>query len=771
MDKQNQQVPLQEQINSIIALISSGQTQEALDAAEAKIKDYPNEPILYNISGACYAGLGQLDNAIISYEKALAIKPDYADAHNNLGNALIRLGKLDAAVNSLEKALAIKPDYPDAYFNLGNSFQKLGQLNAAVNSYEKAIAIRPDYVEAHYSLGTTFQELGQLDDAVKSYQKVRQLKPEFAEVHNNLGNVLKELDKQDAALKSYEKAIAIKPDFAEAYFNLAGVLIDIGRIGEAVKSYESALSFDSNNNFFWANFSKNLRNIEFLEFSDTTASCLLEALKKPTVRANDLIKPITSILRHNPTFHRVFEVSKSSNIDEKLNYLTEQLSTIPLLLRLMELCPITDQEVEKLLIQIRLSTLNHLSNNHITSLSLPFYEALALHCFTNEYVFLESNEETLKVDQLESEISLSIGSKENIPVLKITLLAAYRPLHIFSWTEKLLESDSTDTIQRIIIRQIIEVREEQQLRSKIPEINVTENKISQIVREQYEENPYPRWVNLGLSSEPKTIRAVMKDLRVNLDLNKNQFSTSPKILIAGCGTGQHSLRVASSFQNSSVLAVDLSLSSLSYAIRKTKELSVTNIDYMQGDILKLGTLDRKFDIIESAGVLHHMEEPLVGWQVLVDLLKPQGLMRIALYSEIARKNIVEIREFIAKKGYDNSPKDIREFRAEIMNMSTDSNSRIQTIINSKDFYSLSPCRDLLFHVQEHRFTLPQIANALEKMGLIFIGFDCGSQIENQFKAQYPSNEDLFSLQLWHQFEQDHPDTFVGMYQFWVQKNN
>ncbi len=57
------------------------------------------------------------------------------------------------------------------------------------------------------------------------------------------------------------------------------------------------------------------------------------------------------------------------------------------------------------------------------------------------------------------------------------------------------------------------------------------------------------------------------------------------------------------------------------------------------------------------------------------------------------------------------------------------------------------------------------------MGLIFIGFDCGSQIENQFKAQYPSNEDLFSLQLWHQFEQDHPDTFVRMYQFWVQKNN
>ena len=84
LDKQNQQVPLQEQINSIIALISSGQTQEALDAVEVLIKDYPNELVLFNISGACYAGLGQFDTAVKNYKKSLAIKPDYAEAHNNL---------------------------------------------------------------------------------------------------------------------------------------------------------------------------------------------------------------------------------------------------------------------------------------------------------------------------------------------------------------------------------------------------------------------------------------------------------------------------------------------------------------------------------------------------------------------------------------------------------------------------------------------------------------------------------------------------------------
>ena len=53
----------QEKINSIITLFSNGQTQEALNAVETLIKSYPNEPVLFNISGACYADLEQLDNA------------------------------------------------------------------------------------------------------------------------------------------------------------------------------------------------------------------------------------------------------------------------------------------------------------------------------------------------------------------------------------------------------------------------------------------------------------------------------------------------------------------------------------------------------------------------------------------------------------------------------------------------------------------------------------------------------------------------------------
>nr|AAR37916.1 TPR domain protein [uncultured marine bacterium 560] len=235
-------ISMQTEIKSVISLYSNGQIQEALDSVGALIKDYPNEPLLYNISGICYKAIGQRDAAVKSFENALAIKQDFADAHNNLGVTLQELGQLEAAVKHYEEALAIRPDYAEAHNNFGVTLQELGQLEAAVKHYEEALAIRPDYAEAHNNLGITLKELGQLDAAVESYKKTIVIKPNFAEAHNNLGITLKELGQLDTAVKSYEKALAIKPNFAEAHNNLGNVFKDLGQLDTAVKSYEKALA-------------------------------------------------------------------------------------------------------------------------------------------------------------------------------------------------------------------------------------------------------------------------------------------------------------------------------------------------------------------------------------------------------------------------------------------------------------------------------------------------------------------------------------------------
>ena len=233
-------------IDSIIALFSSEKFQDALDAIEELIVDNPKDALLFNIRGACFAGLDQKNLAIENYEKAIALNPGYAKAHYNLAGALYELHDFHASILSYQDALAIEPDYAEAHNNLGNVFKEVGQLDAALKSYKKAVTLKPDYVEAYYSLGATFYDSEKLEEAVDCYSKVVQLKPNLSLIHNDLGNILRELGRPDKAVLSYEKAILIDPDFFEVYFNLGVTFQDMKDHSNSVYYYKKAVENNDN---------------------------------------------------------------------------------------------------------------------------------------------------------------------------------------------------------------------------------------------------------------------------------------------------------------------------------------------------------------------------------------------------------------------------------------------------------------------------------------------------------------------------------------------
>ena len=145
-------------------------------------------------------------------------------------------------------------------------------------------------------------------------------------------------------------------------------------------------------------------------------------------------------------------------------------------------------------------------------------------------------------------------------------------------------------------------------------------------------------------------------------------------------------------------------------------------------------------------------------------------MKIGLYSEIARRHINSGRSLIREKGYTASSEDIRLCRQDIIAGGEGGNREMSKLSNGDEFFNLSNCRDLLFHVQEHRFTLPQIETALQDFKLKFLGFEMRDQrAVRKFSKTHPSKQALTSLSLWHKFELENPDTFGSMYQFWCQK--
>ena len=189
--------------------------------------------------------------------------------------------------------------------------------------------------------------------------------------------------------------------------------------------------------------------------------------------------------------------------------------------------------------------------------------------------------------------------------------------------------------------------------------------------------------------------------------------------------------------------------------RKTLELGIKNIEYKQADILDLGRLNKQFDIIESGGVLHHMDDPMAGWKVLTDCLKPGGLMNIGLYSEMARQPHIKIIDEIREQGIGSSDIEMRSFRDMIIKSDK---SHHKQVLRFPDFYTLSELRDLFFHVQEDRFTILKIKDHLDKLGLKFCGFET-KEIVSHFQQTNTGKEDLYNLDKWQAYEETNPRAF------------
>ena len=430
---------------------------------------------------------------------------------------------------------------------------------------------------------------------------------------------------------------------------------------------------------------------------------------------------------------------------------------------------IPDLQLELLFREIRKFFLENIMGLQLSRKHLKFLESLALHCFTNEYVYLETDAETDLVQSLEGIICSKLKENNQPSDSQVICIACYRELAGFDWRGRLTFKEEFVELKR---RLIDEPALESKLTSQIPKLGGITNAGSVQVRKQYEESPYPRWVGIGLARYDPTVRGKDNKLHtifgeIGLKIPKSDPNKilNPEILVAGCGTGQHAIKTASRFENCEVLAIDLSLASLAYARRRTNELGLTNIRYMQADLLELNRLGCSYDIIECVGVLHHMDDSIEGWRVLADILRPNGMMKIGLYSMLARKNIQTYREIISSQEPNISPKRIKELRHKIL-MAEDEN--LKELLLHYDLYSLSTTRDLLFHVREHQFTIREIQRILQELNLEFCGFE-NDKLVDLFTQKYGSDSDLSDLDKWHEFEAENPNSFISMYQFWCQK--
>jgi SAM-dependent methyltransferase len=442
------------------------------------------------------------------------------------------------------------------------------------------------------------------------------------------------------------------------------------------------------------------------------------------------------------------------------------VSNNSLLLAVLKVDKNFDIELELLLTSIRAALLELSCRDDATfnEQTVDFCCALARQCFINEYIFDIAPAEENNLTILRRLIVDQADDVDRIYARRLAVFGCYHPLDSLPENRHLLKRRWPKSFDDVLTLQLREPVAVQDIRSSIPQVTPITNETSSEVRAQYEDNPYPRWVGLPAKTSTLTFdESVRQSFPASSyrPIQKNTFD----MLIAGCGTGQHSVVLSQSFPHARILAIDLSLQSLAYAKQKTQEMGINNIEYAQADILELHRLGRAFDVVSSSGVLHHLRSPEDGWSKLLALVRPNGCMHIGLYSERARTSVVAAQNWLQANGYSFS--NIRSARQALVGLAM-TQPLFKDVFDFRDFYSRGECRDLLFHVQEVNFSMDRIKAFLSENSLQFLGFVINDYSRNLFAKTFSRQEEA-NLDLWDGFEAANPKTFAGMYQFWLQK--
>ncbi len=584
---------------------------------------------------------------------------------------------------------------------------------------------------------------------------------------NQQGEDFLEAGKLQEAETSFLQAIQTDPEYHPTYGNMLEVMTQKKDYAKALEWGILSLQADPENDNYKERIINVFRNSKIVLFNDHLVWAFKECLKIKNAEFAGLQPQWLGRIKQDTNFKKLYKTAAKQNYQKFCKEL-EKIKNLQLFgteffqLGLQKLL-ICNYDFEIILTYLRRWLLESETQ------SLPgmtkenfeeFLMSLALYCFRTEYVFYEEDSEKEKLHALKNKIETK---PDNATEIDLMLYSCYRRFHTLQNAKKLAKDITRkEKYAYFLDTQNNNFLKETQIKKDIKSLTPIKNETSDKVREQYDEFPYPRWQSISLNNSSEAHIAFLGKEKAS-----HLSEKGTKILIAGCGTGRQACEYAQAFSNAEVTAIDLSKANLAYAINKTKEYSLKNIQYFQADISELPTDLGSFDFIVCTGVLHHMADPEKGLESITNLLKPGGFMRIALYSATARTFVQKGRNIIRENNIPSTDDGVRFFRKNAEKFLGKNDSKIT--FGAADFYTTAECIDLFFHAHEDCYTIPRIKDNLSKFGLSFIGFEHRTAHRENYLKKFKNDPEMKNLDNWHIYEQKNPQIFLDMYRFFVEK--
>ncbi|MCP5153155.1 MAG: tetratricopeptide repeat protein [Ectothiorhodospiraceae bacterium] len=729
----------------------------------------PSEAANHDNLGALLEARGELEAALACYARAEGLEPGVADRAFNVAIVLERLGRADEAIASCRRASTLAPGDAEVLVKLGNLLRHAGRATEAEPAFRGALAVRPNAPGALNGLGIALTTLGRHPEAVRILRDAVAASPSDGRVQQNLGNALRAAGAHDDAMTAYRRAATLQPGAVEPLHSLGAAALEAGRPDLALAAWLDAVELAPRTHAVHRALEDLLRRAEPATYEPRLARFVERVLADDHGTAQHVarVAAATVVLRHR------LEPADPPPAD-RLAAAVEALAADRLALALLARTVNEHATLEAWLVEIRgWLACPPSGDSALTDAHLALAVAIARQCHHNEHVWRLDERDAAFAGRLAERLgrlaAASAGAMTPSLEAAFVRAAMLTPPDRLDCAERLraIDPEQWSPALRDLVRVTLhEPAEERARGAALPSLTEVDEARSGVVRDQYEESPYPRWLDPPMVAD-EDYRAWLGARFPGAELPE-RLGGPVDVLVAGCGTGNEAIAIARARRTARILGVDLSRASLGYAARMAQRLGVDNLELAQADIMHLEALGRRFDVIESSGVLHHMDDPTAGWGVLARCLHPGGVVKTAFYSRRARDPVRRARALVSELGLPASIEGVRTLRARLLREGAD--GPLAELLASPDLWSASGCRDLLFHPREHEYDLGELCRMAVEIGLRPLGLEVADpSVRTAYRAFAPDDATGNDLDAWERFEVANPRAFTGMYVLWCQR--
>jgi len=666
-----------------------------------------------------------------------------------------RNGRFGEAEKRYLDLLESAPSHPELLHLIGVVALQTDRPSRAVDYLQQAIAVDPGQARYHNNYGNAVKAVGNGDGAEAAYRRALALDPDFASAHSNLALLQLERGAVMTALSGFDRAVELDPSLADAHCNGGHALQLLGRQKQAVNAFSQAVIRQPDRDDYWVAFADAVSGLKPVDVDSPVAGAIVDMLQRLRIDHQHLAGLIAGLLVHNPAIGPWMEAGAGAGVRSGL----DAAADIPLLNEALPRLVFAHPALERALGNMRAAMLQ-MTGETPSAAILSLAAGLAANAYLVDYIWEETPDETASVEQLIGSFKWSEDTADDTwrSAFAAAVIGAYRPLWALDGLPDIVsvaDPVADRAIAAMMRIHVEEPRDEATLRSTLPTDGLAEAP------------PYPRWRSINFLT-PRTVMAELRRQFPNMPLKQLTAPSAPRVLVPDCGTGRSVIDALWRFEPARLLGTDDNEANLAYARRMAAQFGVADRMEFAQNAEDTASGDDRYDVILAAHATRRAADPMAVCQHLLDRLAPGGAMKVALLSEAGRAGVTAARATFAERGFSRDPAGLRAFRRHVLEADGDSAAQL---VGFTDFYSATGCQELLLTEQERCFSLPELALALDELGVLFLGLEhTDPRIAIQYAERYPDDPQRTHLGNWAEWEAEQPTLFGAAYQAWVLKS-